>query len=71
MAQAALGERAEAMSSLEKSIAAAPRFDRPYTNLARVLLEDGKKAEAERVLRKLLEVAPEHPVAREMLEQVK
>ncbi len=71
MAQAALGERAEAMSSLEKSIAADPRFDRPYTNLARVLLEDGKKAEAERVLRKLLEVAPEHPVAREMLEQVR
>jgi tetratricopeptide (TPR) repeat protein len=71
MAHAALGESADAVASLKKSIASDPRFDRPYTNLARILLDQGKTSEAAEVLRKLLEVAPGHPVAKEMLSSIR
>ena len=68
MAQAALGEDDAATQSLEKAISADPLFDRAYTNLAKLLVSKGRAREAESVLRKLLEVAPDHPVATQMLE---
>ncbi|MGH7972103.1 MAG: tetratricopeptide repeat protein, partial [Limisphaerales bacterium] len=47
-----------------------PTFDQPYLNLARVDVKLGKRAEAVKVLKALLEQIPGHPLAQGYLQQL-
>jgi Flp pilus assembly protein TadD len=48
----------------------APGFDQAYLNLARVYALEGAKDKARSVLSDLLQQRPDHPQARQMLEQL-
>jgi tetratricopeptide (TPR) repeat protein len=48
---------------LEQLIAEFPAFPGPYVNLAIVLRQDERAAEAESALEQALEIAPDHPAA--------
>ena len=65
-----LGENARAEEELKKAIAAERGFDRPYLNLSRLLVEEGRAGEAIAVLGALLQIAPGHQQAAEMLQQL-
>ena len=65
-----LGEKTRAEGELKKSIAADPGFDRPYLNLSRLLVEQGRTREATAVLGALLQLVPGHQQAAEMLQQL-
>jgi Flp pilus assembly protein TadD len=65
-----LGEKTRAEGELKKAIAADPGFDRPYLNLSRLLAEQGKNREAAAVLGALLQLAPGHQQAAEMIQRL-
>ena len=65
-----LGEKAEAAEELKKSIAADPGFDKPYLNLARLLVETDRAGEAMVVLGALLQRMPGHRQAAAMLDEI-
>ena len=65
-----LGEKTRAEGELKKAIAADPGFDRPYLNLSRLLVEQGRAREATAVLGALLQLVPGHQQAAEMLQQL-
>ena len=48
----------------------APKFDQPYLNLARVDISMGKRAEAAKVLKQLLEQVPDHALAQQYLRRL-
>ncbi|MGH9503997.1 MAG: FG-GAP-like repeat-containing protein [Terriglobales bacterium] len=64
------GRKDEAVASFEECIRVAPAFDQSYMNLARVYALDGAREKARDVLLQLLKQHPEHPQARQALEQL-
>ena len=62
--------RDEAVASFEQCIRVAPAFDQAYLNLARVYALEGARAKARRVVLDLLQQHPDHPQAKQMLEQL-
>jgi tetratricopeptide (TPR) repeat protein len=62
--------RDQAVASFEQCIRVAPAFDQAYLNLARVYALEGAREKARGVLLDLLKQHPDHPQAREMLEQL-
>jgi len=62
--------RDEAVSSFEQCIRVAPGFDQAYLNLARVYALEGAHDKASEVLIALLKQHPDHPQAKQMLEQL-
>ena len=62
--------RDEAIASFEQCIRVAPGFDQAYLNLARVYALEGAQDKARSVLSDLLQQRPDHPQARQMLEQL-
>ena len=62
--------RDEAVRNFEQCIRVAPGFDQAYLNLARVYALEGSRDHARRVLLDLLQQHPDHPRAKEMLEQL-
>ena len=62
--------RDEAVASFEQCIRVAPGFDQAYLNLARVYALEGAHDKARSVLSDLLQQHPDHPQARQMLEQL-
>ena len=62
--------RDEAVASFEQCIRVAPGFDQAYLNLARVYALEGTRDRARGVLRELLEQRPDHPQAKQLLEQL-
>jgi tetratricopeptide (TPR) repeat protein len=62
--------RNQAVASFEECIRFAPAFDQAYLNLARVYALEGMRDRARVVLRDLLKQHPDHPVAKQMLEQL-
>ncbi len=62
--------RDQAVASFEQCIRVAPAFDQAYLNLARVYALEGARDKARGVLLDLLKQHPDHPQAREMLEQL-
>lgn len=57
------GDWIAAQTELEQLIAEFPVFPGPYVNLAIVLRQDEREAEAESALEQALEIAPDHPAA--------
>jgi tetratricopeptide (TPR) repeat protein len=64
------GRRDQAVSSFEQCIRVAPSFDQSYLNLARVYALDGAPDKARAVLLDLLKEHPDHPQARQMLQEL-
>jgi tetratricopeptide (TPR) repeat protein len=62
--------RDEAVKSFEQCIRVSPGFDQAYLNLARVYAMEGADDKARAVLKDLLKAHPDHPQARQMLEQL-
>jgi tetratricopeptide (TPR) repeat protein len=62
--------RDEAVASFEQCIRIAPAFDQAYLNLARVYTLEGARERARNVLNDLLKHHPDHPQAKQMLEQL-
>lgn len=62
--------RDDAVASFERCIRVAPTFDQAYLNLARVYALEGSREKARGVLNDLLKQHPDHPQAKEMLEQL-
>jgi len=62
--------RDEAVASFEQCIRVAPAFDQAYLNLARVYALEGSRDQARGVLLDLLKQYPDHPQAKQMLEQL-
>ena len=62
--------RDQAVASFEQCIRAAPAFDQAYLNLARVYALEGARDKARSVLLDLLKQHPDHPQAKQMLEQL-
>jgi len=62
--------RDQAVASFEQCIRVAPAFDQAYLNLARVYALEGARDKARGVLLELLKQHPDHPQARQMLEQL-
>lgn len=62
--------RDDAVVSFEKCIRVAPAFDQAYLNLARVYVLDGARDKARSLLLGLLKQYPDHPQAKQMLEQL-
>lgn len=62
--------RDEAVASFEQCIRVAPAFDQAYLNLARVYALEGSRDQARGVLLDLLKRHPDHPQAKQMLEQL-
>ena len=62
--------RDEAVTSFEQCIRVAPAFDQAYLNLARVYALEGARDKARSVLLDLLKQHPDHPQAKQMLEQL-
>ena len=63
--------RDEAVITFEQCIRVAPTFDQAYLNLARVYALEGSRDKARTVLNDLLTQHPEHPQAKEMLDQLR
>jgi tetratricopeptide (TPR) repeat protein len=59
-----------AVKSFEQCIRIAPAFDQAYLNLARVYALEGAREKARNLLLRLLEQHPDHPQAKQMLEQL-
>jgi len=62
--------RDEAVASFEKCIQVAPAFDQAYLNLARVYALEGTRDKARTVLLDLLKQHPDHPQAKQLLDQL-
>jgi tetratricopeptide (TPR) repeat protein/peroxiredoxin len=62
--------RDQAVASFEECIRVAPAFDQSYLNLARVYAIEGDSAKTRAVLQDLLKQHPDHPQAKNMLEQL-
>jgi Tfp pilus assembly protein PilF/peroxiredoxin len=62
--------RDQAVASFEQCIRVAPAFDQAYLNLARVYALEGLRDKARDVLYDLLKQHPDHPQAKEMLQQL-
>ena len=62
--------RDQAVDSFEHCIRIAPAFDQAYLNLARVYAVEGARDKARGLLLDLLKQHPDHPQARQMLEQL-
>ena len=62
--------RDQAVESFEKCIRVAPGFDQAYLNLARVYALEGSRDKARSVLLELLKQHPDHPQAKQALEQL-
>ena len=62
--------RDEAVASFEQCIRVAPSFDQAYLNLARVYALEGAHDKARDVLLTLLKQRPDHPQAKQMLDQL-
>jgi tetratricopeptide (TPR) repeat protein len=62
--------RDEAVARFEESIRVAPAFDQAYLNLARVYAMEGDREKARKTLLDLMKHKPEHPVAKQMLQQL-
>ena len=62
--------RDQAVESFEKCIRVAPAFDQAYLNLARVYALEGARDKARSVLLDLLKQHPDHPQAKQVLEQL-
>jgi len=62
--------RNEAVASFEQCIRVAPAFDQAYLNLARVYALEGARDQARGLLLDLLKQHPDHPQAKQMLEQL-
>lgn len=62
--------RDQAVASFEQCIRVAPGFDQSYLNLARVYALENNYDKARHVLLDLLKQHPDHPQARQMLEQL-
>ena len=62
--------RDQAVASFEECIRVAPAFDQAYLNLARVYALEGARDKARGVLLDLLKQHPDHPQAKQMLEQL-
>jgi tetratricopeptide (TPR) repeat protein/peroxiredoxin len=62
---------AEAEKSFQESIRVSPNFDQAYLNLARVYADEETPDKARAVLRDLLKVFPDHPIAIRMMGQLK
>ena len=60
----------EAVASFERCIRVAPAFDQAYLNLARVYVLDGARDKARDLLHELIKQHPDHPLAKQMLEQL-
>ena len=60
----------EAIQSFEQSIRVAPAYDQAYLNLARVYAIEGDQEKAKAVLQELLKQHPDHPQAKEALQQL-
>jgi tetratricopeptide (TPR) repeat protein len=63
--------RDQAVASLEHCIQVAPAFDQAYLNLARVYAIEGARDKARSLLLELLKQHPDHPQAKQMLEQLR
>jgi tetratricopeptide (TPR) repeat protein/peroxiredoxin len=62
--------RDQAVESFEQCIRVAPTFDQAYLNLARVYALEGARDKARSVLLDLLKLHPDHPQAKQALEQL-
>jgi tetratricopeptide (TPR) repeat protein len=62
--------RDDAVASFEQCIRIAPAFDQAYLNLARVYALEGTRDKARSVLLDLLKRHPDHPQAKQMLQQL-
>jgi tetratricopeptide (TPR) repeat protein len=62
--------RDQAVASFEQCIRITPAFDQSYLNLARVYALEGAHDKARSVLFALLKQHPDHPQARQMLDQL-
>ncbi|MGO9086571.1 MAG: FG-GAP-like repeat-containing protein [Candidatus Sulfotelmatobacter sp.] len=62
--------RNEAVASFEQCIRVAPAFDQAYLNLAHVYALEGSRDQARGILLDLLKQHPDHPQAKQMLEQL-
>ncbi len=62
--------RDQAVATFEECIRIAPAFDQAYLNLARIHTIEGHRDDARVVLRDLLKQHPNHPQAKQMLEQL-
>jgi tetratricopeptide (TPR) repeat protein len=62
--------RDQAVESFEKCIHVAPAFDQAYLNLARVYALEGARDKARNILLDLLKQHPDHPQAKQALEQL-
>ena len=62
--------RDQAVESFEQCIRMAPAFDQAYLNLARVYALEGARDKARTVLLDLLRQHPDHPQAKQMLDQL-
>ena len=62
--------RDEAVASFQQCIRVAPAFDQAYLNLARVYALEGARDKARGVLLDLLKQHPDHPQAKELLQQL-
>lgn len=62
--------RDQAVARFEESIRVAPAFDQSYLNLARVYAMEGDREKARTTLLDLMKHNPEHPVAKQMLQQL-
>ena len=60
----------EAIATFQQCIQVAPSFDQAYLNLARIYAQGGARDKARAVLLDLLKQHPEHPQAKQMLEQL-
>lgn len=60
----------EAVASFQHAIRVAPSFDQPYLNLARVYVLQGARDQAREVLQNVLKQHPDHPQAKQMLQQL-
>jgi tetratricopeptide (TPR) repeat protein len=63
--------RDQAVESFEKCIHVAPGFDQAYLNLARVYALEGARDKARSVLLELLKQHPDHPQAKQALDQLR
>jgi tetratricopeptide (TPR) repeat protein len=63
--------RDQAVASFEQCIRVVPAFDQAYLNLARVYALEGARDKARNVLLDLLKQHPDHPQAKQALEQLR
>ncbi len=66
----AMKRRDQAVASFEECIRAAPAFDQAYLNLARVYALEGARDKSRSLLLDLLKQHPDHPAAKQMLQQL-